>query len=104
MSSAVEAELGALFMNAKQAVVIWAMLAEMGHPQLPMPIQTDHSTAMGAITNIILPKATKAINMQFHWLWGREQQKLFHYLWHPETTNLANYWTEHHSTTHHRAM
>ena len=36
MSSAVEAELGGLFINAKEAVHIRNILTEMGHPQ---PIQ-----------------------------------------------------------------
>ncbi len=37
MSSAAEAKLGALFINAKTAVSIRRTLEEMGHPQLPPP-------------------------------------------------------------------
>ena len=44
MSSVAKAELGALFIKAKQGMAIWATLAEMGHLQLSMPIQTDNST------------------------------------------------------------
>jgi hypothetical protein len=33
MSSAAEAELGALYLNAKEAVYIQQILTEMGHPQ-----------------------------------------------------------------------
>ena len=66
MSSAARAELGTLFTNAKQVMAIWAILADMGHPQPPMSIQTDNSTAMDIITNTILPKATKAMDMRFH--------------------------------------
>ena len=68
ISSAAEAELDALFMNAKTAIPIQQTLEEMGHKQPPMPIQTDNSTMIGVITNEIQPKATKAMDMQFHWL------------------------------------
>jgi hypothetical protein len=45
MSSAAEAELGGLFINAKTAVPIRTTLEELGHKQPPTPIQTDNSTA-----------------------------------------------------------
>ncbi len=51
MSSAAEAELGALFINAKEAVHIRQILEEMGHPQSQTPIQTDNTTAEGVINN-----------------------------------------------------
>ena len=56
MSSAAEAEVGALFVNAKEAVVIRTTLAELGHPQLPTPIQTDNSTAHGIINGTVKQK------------------------------------------------
>jgi hypothetical protein len=60
MSSAAEAELGTLYINACEAIPQRHMLEEMGHPQPPMPIQMDNSIALGAVTNIIQPKHTKA--------------------------------------------
>jgi hypothetical protein len=51
MSSASEAELGALFINAQKAVVERTILREMGHPQPLTPIQTDNSTAEGIINS-----------------------------------------------------
>ena len=68
MSSAAEAELGALFINAKMAVSMQKTLEEMGHPQPQTPIQTDNSTAHALLTNKILPKALKAMDMRLHWL------------------------------------
>ena len=44
MSSAAEAELGGLFINAKTAVPIRNILEELGHKQSPMPNQTDNSS------------------------------------------------------------
>ena len=45
MSSTVEAELGALFINAKTAVLLQQTLIKLGHPQPRTPMQTDNATA-----------------------------------------------------------
>jgi hypothetical protein len=56
MSSAAEAELGALYINAKEAVYIRQILTKMGHPQPKTPIKTNNSTAKGVINSKIQPK------------------------------------------------
>ena len=61
MSLAAEVELGALFLNAKEAVHVRRILVEMGHPQPHMPIQTDNSTAEGVINSRVRPKRTKSM-------------------------------------------
>ena len=95
MSSAAEAELGALFYNAKIAVPMRRTLEELGHPQPSTPVQTDNSTAYGVINNkIIQPKATKAMDMRFYWLKDRESVEQFKYYWRPGKSNLADYWTK----------
>jgi hypothetical protein len=101
MSSAAEAKLGALFLNAKEAVYLQQILSKMGHPQLRMPIQTDNTTAEGVINNKIQPKHTKANDMRFHWLHDQEAQGKFKNYWQPGRTNLADYFTKHHPPTHH---
>jgi hypothetical protein len=68
MSSAAEVELGALFLNAKEAVYLRQILTKMGHLQPRTPIQTNNTTAEGVINNKIHPKQTKAMDMRFHWL------------------------------------
>jgi hypothetical protein len=68
MSSAAKTKLGALYINAREAIPIRHLLEEMGHKQPPMPIQTDNSTALGIVTNNIQPCCTKAMDMRFHWL------------------------------------
>ncbi len=77
MSSATEAELSTLFINAKTAVSMQRTLKELGHPQPRTPNQTDNSTAHALLTNKILPKALKAIDMRFHWLCCRAAQTSF---------------------------
>jgi hypothetical protein len=83
MSSAAEAELGALFINAKEAVNMRRMLSEMGHPQPRTPIQTDNSTAEGVINSQIHQRRTKSMDMRFEWLLDREQQGQFKIFWKP---------------------
>ncbi len=104
MSSAAEAELGALFINAKTAVSMRRTLKELGHPQPRTPIQTDNSTAHALLTNKILSKVLKAMDMRFHWLRCRAAQDQFCYYWRPGTQNLADYWTKHHPASHHKSF
>ena len=104
MSSAAEAELGALYINAKEAVYIRQVLEKMGHPQAATPIQTDNSTAEGVINSTVQPKRMKAMDMRFHWLRDRETLKQFRFYWRPGKQNLADYWTKHHPASHHKNM
>ena len=46
-ASAAEAELGAMFLNAKEAKIIRLTLEELGHPQPPTPMHCDNATAAG---------------------------------------------------------
>jgi hypothetical protein len=80
------------------------MLEEMGHPQPPTPIQIDNSTALGVVANIIQPKRTKAMDMRFHWLRCRTNQKQSRAYWRAGSTNLADYVTKHHAPIHHRTI
>jgi hypothetical protein len=101
MSSAAEAELGALFLNAKEAVYLCQILTKMGHQQPQTPIQTNNTTAEGVINNKIQLKCTKAMYMHFHWLCDQEAQGEFKIYWEPGQTNLADYFTKHHPPAHH---
>ena len=56
MSSAAETELGALFINFREAIPARHALETMGHKQLTTPIQTDNTTAFGVVTNNIPSK------------------------------------------------
>jgi len=49
MSSASEAELGALVLNARKALPMRHTLIELGHAQPPTKIKTDNSTADGIV-------------------------------------------------------
>eukprot|EP00957_Ditylum_brightwellii_P085066 6467879-Ditylum_brightwellii.AAC.1 len=53
MASAAEAELGALFKNAKKAVAMCTTLQELRHQQPATPIQVDNSVAYGIVNSNI---------------------------------------------------
>eukprot|EP00957_Ditylum_brightwellii_P097858 7452083-Ditylum_brightwellii.AAC.1 len=67
MASSAEAELGALFINAKKGEELRTALEEMGHVQPPAPIMTDNSTACGIINGTMKQRRTRAIDMRFYW-------------------------------------
>ena len=102
MTSAAEAELGGLYINAREAAYTRQILEEMGHKQPRTPIQTDNLTAAGIVNNKILPKATKAMDMRFHWSRCRWTQEMFRFFWRPGPTNKGDYPSKHHPAIHHR--
>jgi hypothetical protein len=104
LSSATEAELGALFYNAKDAAWLRTSLAELGYPQPPTPIQTDNACAAGILNETVKQRRSKAIDMRFYWLRDRVKQNQFIVHWRRGTDNLADYFTKHHSPSHHRLM
>jgi hypothetical protein len=104
MSSATNAEVGALFLNAKEATVLRTTLTEMGHNQPATPLQTDNSTANGIINGTVKQQASKAINMRFYWVRDRSNQGHFNVYRAPGCNNLGDYFTKHHLPKHHRLM
>eukprot|EP00957_Ditylum_brightwellii_P165600 12606411-Ditylum_brightwellii.AAC.1 len=104
MASAVEAELGALFENAKEAIAIRNALEEMGHPQPPTPIQVDNAVAHSIVKNNIRQCKSKAIDMRFYCVQDQIKQKQFIVYWEPGSNNKADYITKHHPSDHHRKV
>ena len=104
MSSAAEAEIGALFINAQEAVPFRQCITDLGHHQGPTKINTDNATAHGIINNTMKQKKSKAMDMRFYWIRDRVQQKQFEVQWRPGKTNLADYPTKHHTGQHHKMV
>jgi hypothetical protein len=104
MSSVQESETGSGFINAKDAVPICTTLQEMGHPQGPTPLQFDNKCAVGILTDTVVQRRSKAMDMRFYWVRDRHRQKQFHVHWKRGQENLADYPTKHHSTKHHIAV
>jgi hypothetical protein len=61
-------------------------------------------TALALLTNKILPKALKAMDMQFYWLHNCKAQDQYLFYWRPGTQHLADYWTKHHPASHYKAF
>jgi hypothetical protein len=78
-------------------------LEELSLPQPPTPMQTDNKTSTDLLTNKIMPKALKAMDMPFHWLQCCKALGQFRCYWRPVTQNLADYFTMHHPASHHKA-
>ena len=104
MSSAAEADLGALFVNYREAIPERHTLETMGHKQPSTPIQTDNTTDIGVATNNIASKRLKSMDMKLHWLCFRIAQKQFRHYWQPGPNILGDYVTKHHTAIHHRAV
>ena len=96
MSSAAEAKLGDLFINAKDAVPIRTTLIEMNWPQPLTPIQVYNSTAVVIANQTIKQKMYKAMDTRFYWVIDRIKQVQFRVYWRPGSTNISDYPTKHH--------
>jgi hypothetical protein len=67
MSLAAEAEIGALYINCREAVPAQHVLEFMGYKQPPTPMQTDNTTALGVVNKNVMKKI-KSMDMKYHWL------------------------------------
>jgi hypothetical protein len=77
ISSAAEAETGAVFLHAKEGSVLRTTLEELGHKQPPTSMQTDNTTATVYSNGTIKQKRTKAMDMPFYWIKDRVKQGQF---------------------------
>ena len=104
MSSAAEAELGALFINCREAIPARHAFEAMGHEQPLTPIKTDNTTAQGVVTNNTSSKRLKSMDLKLHWLRCRISHKQFRHYWQPGPNNLGDYVTKRHAGIHHKAF
>jgi hypothetical protein len=106
VSSAAEAETGAIYMGGKHACPIRAALAELGHtqPLTGTPFETDNNTAQGILNSKMRQKLSKSFDMRYWWMKDRIKQGHFNLKWAPGKLNLADYFTKHHPPWHHRQM
>ena len=96
VSSAAEAELAGLFINAQLASASLTTLRDLGYPQSAAPIITDNTTAKGIADQSVRLKRSKAIDMRYFWIRDRVKQKQFSIHWAPGPANHADYFTKTH--------
>ncbi len=101
-ASAAEAELGALFLSAQEAKVIWLVLVELEHLQPPTPIHIDNTTTVGTVNNTIKIQLSRAMEMRYFWLLNSKVQKLFRFHYQLGQENLGDCPSKHHSANIHQ--
>lgn len=102
VSSAAEAELGALFYNAKDGCMLRTTLIDLGYPQPATPIEADNACAVGLANDTVKQRRSKAIDMRFYWVKDRVKAGQFLIYWRRGSDNDADYFTKHHPPSHHR--
>ena len=103
VASAAEAETGGLFQNAQTILHIRILFEALGHIQPPTPLKIDNRTANTfSHTKFLRQRKSKSWDMKYHWLRDRELQKLMYVFWDKGIHNDADYFTKHHSTSHHQ--
>eukprot|EP00804_Cyclotella_cryptica_P000705 CCRYP_000993-RA/>CCRYP_000993-RA protein AED:0.40 eAED:0.40 QI:0/-1/0/1/-1/1/1/0/237 len=103
-ASAAEAELGALFLNAKETKIMRLTLEELGHPQPPTPIHCDNSTTVGIVNNTVKRQKSRSMEMRYFWLLDGHINKYFDFQYHPGLENLADYPSKAHPGSHHLSV
>jgi hypothetical protein len=104
VSSAVEAELGALFLNCKEGMIFRLTLEELGHPQPKPPVHCDNATAVGIANSTVKRQRSCSMEMRYFWVCDKIAQDAYNVKWHPRQENLANYQSKHHTGGHHQAV
>ena len=67
MGSASESETSGAHVNARGGIFERTYLMEMDHPQEATSLQLDNTTAHGIITEQLMPRRSKSIDMRFYW-------------------------------------
>ncbi len=104
VASAAEAELGALLLNCKRAAIFCVMLEELGHPQSPIPVNCDNSTAVGIANNTVKRQRSHTMEMRFFWVADPVKQRKYGIKYFPGKENIADYQSKHHTRAHHVAV
>jgi hypothetical protein len=104
VASGAEAELGALFLNIKDGVILRLILTELGHKQPPTPVHCDNKTATGIANDTVKKKRSRSMEMRFFWIDDQAKRQLFKVYRHPGQENLVDYFTKHFNAKHHQAV
>jgi S-adenosylhomocysteine hydrolase len=104
LTTAVEAEVGALFHNSKEACPLHIALTKVGQPQHSTILSTNNSTAAGISNSTVKQRRSKAINMRYYWVCYRVSQGQFTVVWKKGKDKLAEYFTKHHPNFHHAGI
>lgn len=101
-SSTAEAELAALFLNAKETIPIRQTLIDLDHPQPPADMVTDNAIASGIVNETMRQNKTRAMDMRYFWLIDQKKEGKINVRWRPGHLNMANYFTKHFHAPYHK--
>ncbi len=101
-ASTAKAELGALFLNAQEAIVLCLTLYELGHPQPPTLIHINNTTTVGIINNTIKQQCLHAMEIRYFWLLDGKTQQYFKFYYQPSQENLGSYLSKHRTADIHK--
>ena len=103
-ASAAEAELGALFLNLREARIIKLTLEELGHPQDAVSTHCDNTTAVGIANGTVKQQRSRAMEMRYFWVCDQVKRGLAKVEYHPGQECLADYPSKHHDARHHQKV
>ena len=101
LASAIEAELGSLFVNCLLGAALRIFHKEMVHQQPPSLVVTYSATRDGFVNYNIRQQKYRAIDMRFYWLWDRVRQGNYIVYWERGKDNFADYFIKHYPTKYH---
>jgi hypothetical protein len=87
---AVEAVLGALYVNCQKGIVYCKILSDMGHPQPKTLVYCNNATAVGIANNTVKQQRSCSMEMRFFWVSDKCTQDIYTLSWHPGQENLAH--------------
>ena len=90
VASASEAEYAGLFMTGRGGRPLRQVLNDIGHIQPPTTITTDNTTAQGIAKDTCKSRRSKAIDMRYHWIRDRVNDKEFNIIWQPGNESSAD--------------
>ena len=93
-SAVQEAECASLFAAARIADDERRILHNLGYPQPPTLLLCDNECAVGLANKTMVPRLSKSIDMRFHWLQDRIQQRQFRVEHVRGDRNVSDYFTK----------
>ena len=100
-ASVAEAELGAIFLNAKEEKIIRLTLEELGHPQPPTPMHCDNTTSAGITNNNVKRQQSRSMEMRYFYIYDLVKHGIVNVKCHRGKENLADYASKQHDAKHH---
>ena len=74
------------------------------HPQSAVPLNIDNITEAAFINSTLKQKRIKSWDMKFYWITDRVMIKQFLIYWDAGVNNIADYFTNHFSSTYHHII